>query len=254
MLRVLISSQPVRDGWFGSTAFSTIAHGALIALAVVSTSTPNVTSVHEERASAPERVTYVEPARFLLRRTTNAKTARKAAPARRAAPVIPDFSIVKSQVDENLSTVQIPDAAPPDLTAVMDAWVAAPDSTFGSADGDLSAKLFAQVNPQAPADGVYTEETVERSVKPRRGNPTPRYPGMLQDMGIEGDFVVKFVVDTTGAVMQDRIEFPSSMHRLFADAVRSALRRSRYFPAMFAGHAVPQLVIQEFRFTMGRGR
>jgi TonB family protein len=250
MLRVLISSQPVRDGWISSTAFSTVTHGALIALAVVGT-TQHASLVHEQRAVTPERITYIETARYLVREPTRAESNAKPASAKPVEAAPPDFSAVNEQVQATLAGLRLPDAAAPDLTAVTDAWVAAPDS-LASAGVDLASKLFAQASLQPPADGVYTEEMVERSVRPRHGNPTPRYPSALQQMEIEGDFVVKFVVDTTGSVMDDHIEFPSSMHRLFADAVRSALRKSRYFPAMFAGHAVPQLVVQEFRFTMSR--
>jgi TonB family protein len=112
--------------------------------------------------------------------------------------------------------------------------------------------MLARTGYVRPENGIYTESMVERSVEPRHGNPTPNYPRILQDMGIEGDFVVKYVVDSTGVVMEDRIEFPSAMHRLFAEAVRAALRRSRYNPASIAGERVPQMVIQEFRFTIGR--
>ena len=252
MLRVLISSQPVRHGWIGGTAFSTVAHGALIALAVMS-SGPNSSTVHEDRAVAREHVTYIQPATFLLRRPAPAPPDVKTAPAKpaKAAPPEPDISAAIARVDLQLANVAVPDPSAPDVTSVMDAWVAAPDS-MPSSGTDLASKLLAQVNPPTPSDGVYTEEMVERSVRPRSGNPTPRYPSALQQMEIEGDFVVKFVVDTTGSVMDDRIEFPSSMHHLFAEAVRTALRRSRYFPATFAGHTVPQLVIQEFRFKMRR--
>jgi hypothetical protein len=73
-------------------------------------------------------------------------------------------------------------------------------------------------------------------------------------MGVEGAFIVRFVVDSSGAVPADRIEFPSTMHRLFVGAVRTALLKSHYAPAMIAGHVVAQQVIQEFRFEMGRRR
>jgi TonB family protein len=88
------------------------------------------------------------------------------------------------------------------------------------------------------------------SVAPKRGNPLPRYPSSLRDMGVEGAFVVRFVVDSTGRVPDDKINFPNSMHRLFADAVRNALRRSRYTPARVGGQPVTELVVQEFRFQI----
>jgi len=251
MLRTLIGSQPVHEGWFGGTAVSTVTHGALIALAVVST-THNGTSVQERRAYAPvEHITYVDPTRFMTPPpATRAATAARAKPAK---PAQPDLWATNASVELALSSVRVPEAAAPDLTSVTDAWIGAADSlsTLGS---DIASKLLASAVVHPPENGIYTEDMVERGVKPLRGNPTPRYPSMLQDMGIEGDFVVKFVVDTTGAVVADKIEFPSSMHRLFADAVRRALRASRYFPATFGGQVVPQLVVQEFRFTMGRRR
>lgn len=249
MLRTLIYSQPARtSGWLGSSAFSTVTHGALIALAVAGTA-HTVSSVQEDRAATPEHVTYVETARLISTRTAKAAIERKSAPPKPAAPTLPNPAALESQI--NLASLQIPDIAAPDLTAVSAAWVAAPDSLTG-AGIDLVSKVVERMALKTPDGGVYTEDMVERSVFPRRGNPAPRYPAALEDMQIEGDFVVKFVVDSTGTVDEKKIEFPSSMHRLFADAVRSALRRSRYFPAMFGGRAVPQLVIQEFRFTMGR--
>lgn len=250
MLRTLIYSQPARtSSWLGSTAFSTVTHGALIALAVAGT-TNVVASVHEDRAGAPERVTYVETARLLSTRTAKASVDRKSAPAKPAAPTVPNPAALTSAID--LASVQIPDIAAPDLTAVTDAWLAAPDALTGRGL-DLASKVVERMALKTPDGGVFTEEMVERTVQARHGNPAPRYPSALEDMQIEGDFVVKFVVDSTGSVDENKIEFPSSMHRLFADAVRSALRRSRYFPALFAGRAVPQVVIQEFKFTMGRG-
>ena len=55
-------------------------------------------------------------------------------------------------------------------------------------------------------------------------------------------------------VPEDKIEFPNTMHRLFASAVRAALLKSHYAPAMIAGHFVSQQVIQEFRFEVGHRR
>jgi len=249
MLRILIFSQPARSsGWLGSTAFSTVTHGALIALAVAGT-TQTLSSVHEERAAMHERVTYVEPARFLATRPAESSTQQASAPPKAPDLSIPNAAALVSAID--LSSVRIPDIAAPDLTAVAEAWAAATDSLPGSGI-DVSTTLLERMALKTPDDGVYTEDMVERSVAPRHGNPTPRYPVALEDMAIEGDFVVKFVVDSTGVVDERHIEFPSSMHRLFADAVRAALRRSHYFPATLGGRAVPQLVVQEFRFTMGR--
>jgi TonB family protein len=254
MLRVLMASQPVRAGWVASTTFSTITHGALIAIAVVATNHVP-TSVRETRAAEQrERITYVEPARLAeaLRQAEAEK--REAAAERRAAEE-------QRKRDAELAAIQnIADApidvpnvtAQPDLTAVADAWLAQPDGMESPPTRSMNDLLAARSGFRAPKGGVYDENTVERSVQPRRGNPKPRYPGALADMGVEGAFVVRFVVDSTGDVPEDKIEFPNTMHRLFASAVRTALLRSHYAPAMVAGHVVAQEVVQEFRFEMGR--
>src|SRR3954469_4456374 len=125
MLRVLMASQPARAGWLGSTTFSTAAHGALIALAVATTGR-TFTSVHEQRATSVERITYIEPARLAdVMRSSDAAAARmaakkaadaaEAASARKAAaPVMPDLSVAE---EIGSKPIDIPDlAAATDLT------------------------------------------------------------------------------------------------------------------------------------------
>lgn len=250
MLRVLLASQPVRAGWLGGTTFSTVTHGALIAIAVVATNT-TVSTVREHRAAdAVERITYVEPARLMdAMRAAKAKKVMRAKP--QPAPVVPDFTAIANAIS---ATIQVPDiTAAPDLTAVTDAWADKPIE-FGSTPGGLAGIILAKAGLVAPANGIYTEDMVDHSVVARRGNPKPRYPSSLADNGVEGDFIVRFVVDSTGAVPDDKIEFPSTMHRLFAAAVRTALLRSRYSPAQSGGRFVAQQVVQEFRFTIADRR
>jgi TonB family protein len=246
-----LASQPARGGWLGGTTFSTAAHGALIALAVASTGS-TFSSVQERRAASPERITYVvtrrlEPAPPARTQRADAERSAAAPPTLATDAVMPDLTAVQDAVSK---AIQIPDAVP-NLSDITNAWLSREDD-LSHAGTSVAGLMLARTGYVRPENGIYTESMVERSVEPRHGNPTPNYPRILQDMGIEGDFVVKYVVDSTGVVMEDRIEFPSAMHRLFAEAVRAALRRSRYNPASIAGARVPQMVIQEFRFTIGR--
>lgn len=256
MLRVLLASQPVRAGWFASATFSTITHGALIAIAVVTTNR-TISAVREMRAAQPlERITYIEPA-LLERAHRNAEVAKRAdaAKARAAAEqrrLEKAFAAVQQLAD---LPIEVPDiTAVPDLTAVADTWLSQPDGLGGPPAMSLGDIVSRKSAMAAPANGIYTEDMVERSVRAKPGNPKPRYPGALADMGVEGTFLVRFVVDSAGAVPADKIEFPRSMHRLFMNAVRTALLRSRYSPAMLAGHVVAQEVSQEFRFVIGNRR
>jgi hypothetical protein len=256
MLRVLMASQPVRAGWVASTTFSTVTHGALIAIAVVATH-QSMSAVRETRAAERlERITYVEPARLeeALRKAEDDKRAaaaeRVAAEERRKEEA---FAALQQAVAA--LPIEVPDiTAQPDLTAVADAWLAQPDGFDAPTTTSMNDLLAKKAGFVRPTNGVYDENMVEHSVQPRRGNPKPRYPSALADMGIEGAFIVRFVVDSTGGVPADQIEFPSTMHRLFVGAVRTALLKSHYAPAMIAGHVVAQQVIQEFRFEVGRRR
>jgi outer membrane biosynthesis protein TonB len=102
-----------------------------------------------------------------------------------------------------------------------------------------------------PSNGVYTAAGVDRVVMPL-DNPKPVYPRSLESQGVEADFTVMFVVDSTGRVDASTLDVPGDVHRLFADAVRHALSRSRFLPAQISGRPVRQLVSQEFIFRMPR--
>ena len=98
---------------------------------------------------------------------------------------------------------------------------------------------------------AYGADVVEKIAWPRN-NPQPRYPDVLKRDGVEGSFVVEFVVDSTGRVDEKTMSFPSTAHPMFLRAVRDALLHSRYFPAELAGVRVRQLVQQQFSFVLVR--
>jgi len=250
-----MASQPARTGWFGGTTFSAVTHGALIALAVVSSGT-GVASVHEERAAEHvERVTYLVPTPPAVsgtpRSTGSAPTVAEQAAAERDAAIAAIQSI-RDAVD---AAATIPDlSTATDLTAVTDAWLTRPDGMTSDGQHTAASVLNLKSGFVAPANGVYTADLVEHSIEPKRGNPKPRYPTQLANLGVEGTFMVKFVVDSVGEVPDSTIEFPSAMHRLFAAAVRTALLHSHYLPARIGERRVQQEVVQEFNFSMGRRR
>jgi TonB family protein len=247
MLQTLLYSQPARTKWFSTTAFSAITHGALIAAAIGSTGLPQ-RYASEHSAGPPTRVTYVTPAMLLAalhsaRHGTGAPAAGKARPL-----VLPNVEQTQRAIEDLTLVTTLAEPDLPDLTLAV-----------GSADDTLpigakSVRDAAGLGPIAPApiNGAYAESAVDRAIIPRRGNPAPRYPSALQSIGVEGTFMVEFVVDSTGKVDPDHIEFPREMHRLFVESVRNALLRSRFFPAQIAGRFVSQHAIQEFKFTMSK--
>jgi TonB family protein len=247
-----MASQPVRTGWLSSTALSTVTHGALITAALMTTGSVAI-SAHETRETAVQRIAYVVPrapeVTAIPRTAPESPNATERAAKKNARPTVPDFAAMQDAIDQAIDVPDIQVHA--DLTAMMMEWLTKPDA-LSTPTPTVAEILMARSALVRPGDGVYDNESVEVGVAPKRGNPLPRYPSALQDMGIEGSFVVQFVVDSTGKVADDKINFPHTMHRLFADAVRAALRRSHYSPARVGGQPVAQLVSQEFRFEVRR--
>jgi periplasmic protein TonB len=96
---------------------------------------------------------------------------------------------------------------------------------------------------------AYDENQVERAVQVTR-KAEPRYPEALKSVGVEGVVQMHFIVGADGRVEPGSIEVISTPHKLFADAVRTALLNTRYRPAEAGGHSVRQLVEQSFTFRL----
>jgi TonB family protein len=251
MLRKLVASQAPRVTNASSTTFSAVAHGTLIAIAIALTQPASGAGIRGHlHELTTERVTYISPARLASAFVEAVRRARDAVARAAAESGIPKLSLDAAAA---ISAIDLPDI---DLDAevgkIAESWLGTPDELADSESGagNLSA-MFGQLVVGTPANGgAYTPEMVERIVAPAPGNPEPRYPDLLRRQGIEESFVVRFVVDTTGQVDESKIEFPQTAHRQFVEAVKAALLRSRYFPAVLGGRHVAQLVQQEFRFKM----
>ena len=105
-----------------------------------------------------------------------------------------------------------------------------------------------------PDGGVYHLAFVHRAVVARQNNPALSYPGALRAAGVEGDVLVRFVVDTIGRVEAGSIEIVREAHPLFGRAVAEWLGRNRYYPAQVHGRPVRQLVEQRISFSLQASR
>lgn len=229
MLQVLVESRAVRPHRASWTAMSFLVHSAAIACAVVLTA--RVAQV-PGRAEPLEEIIYVAPPPAMPIPTHTA----------------PLSSLVPFAISHPVFTV--PAIIPPPITATT------PDFMSRVID-DLSRTTVGTIGsatPGAPAspDGIHTAETVDRVVAPLPGNATPGYPARLSAAGIEGDVIVRFVVDTTGRVEPASVEILQASHAQFGDAVRQWLTRTRYAPASVQGRAVRQLVRQRVGFSLTR--
>lgn len=250
MVHAFVSSPAARPGRsrFAVSTLSVFAHAAVISLAVV---TSGRTFTVKDKLPVPprEQLVFIHPrdvehSSITVRKGALARAAKKA-----VALLVPDLSQLRIAVDASLAALpKIAETANLDITAhTSDA------KDFGAVNtGELlnGSVMYAMSHPGK--NNAYSAEVVEKIAWPERGNPKPRYPEDLQRQGVEGSFVVEFVVDSTGRVDEKTLNFPSSTHPSFLRAVRDALLHSRYFPAELAGMHVRQLVQQQFSFVLVR--
>ena len=134
---------------------------------------------------------------------------------------------------------------------VIALWTKMPEPTGRKSKSITAEELAALVATLK----VYTAEQVDQAVMPDTAEPVnPRYPDALYRDGVEGRVLAEFVVDTTGLVELNTFGVVSSSHPAFTDAVRSALRRAAFHPAMLKGAPVRQVVQQAFRFVIPEER
>lgn len=268
MLQPLVSTPPNDFRRPGVLLLSITAHALLVYAAF----TPHVViGVANGTLATVERPRIVEQIRYLtIAPVVKAPAAEE--PAAKSAPAPPDVMQAPPPArihrdSRSLSTIPrlkapvigpiaISDPTPvPDIdlsskvTEVDTASIAAAPRVSSLAKGIVgdSASLAAHTGP-------YLKDEVDRVVRPFDNNPKPVYPWRLQRQGVQGSFVAQFVIDSTGRIDESTLVFPPNAHSLFVEAVRQALRKSRYYPAEFGGRKVKQLVEQRFTFVLVSGR
>jgi protein TonB len=189
------------------------------------------------RAPAPPR--YVNP------------TPQPVAPQRVAAPVIAPIKVPTSlpAIDKALAINTDLPASDASKTADI---LTGRSSRRGTSDGDVEGEGRSKGGlTSGSSDRAYNENQVDKTVQVVRPA-VPRYPEALKSVNIEGQVIVRYIVDARGRVEPGSIQILSSTHKLFADAVREALLDARYRPAEAGGHPVRQLVEQPFMFKIDR--
>lgn len=252
MLHTFVSSQvaPWGAARLGVASLSVLAHATLITFAVVESGrTPN--GLGASAIAAPiEHLRFVN-VRELTGRTASAGKGVLSRAAKSATRLlIPDLSKLRLVVDASMAAV--PKVAELAIDEDYTSRVSRADD-FGKLDTQQlvdGSPMWAITHPGP--NGAYSADVVEKTAWPREDNPRPRYPDVLKRAGVEGSFLVEFVVDTTGRVDPKTLSFPKTAHPAFLQAVKDVLLRSRYFPAELAGMRVRQLVSQQFTFVIAR--
>jgi len=115
-------------------------------------------------------------------------------------------------------------------------------------EATLSSPQQTPTEPQRPLSEIEVDSTAER-------DPTsegPAYPAALLAKQVEGVVLATFVIDSTGHADLASFAVMASTDTAFTTAVRTALPRMKYRPAVFRGHTVAQLVEQAFTFKIAK--
>jgi protein TonB len=119
----------------------------------------------------------------------------------------------------------------------------------GTSDGDVDGESRGKGLGSGASNKAYSENQVERAVVATRPA-VPRYPEALKSVNVQGEVIAQYIVDARGRVEPGSIKILSATHKLFGDAVRTALLEARFRPAEVGGNKVRQLVEQPFIFKL----
>jgi protein TonB len=228
MLDVLLESGRSRERRTRWTAASTLTHATLITAAVAITARQSPRRAIEPMAN--DTVIYVAPRQ--LPKPPPSSLATAAEGVVRTMPAIPSIPVpLVPRFDADRA---------PDTRSLIQETI----SAHATSEGVQRSAL--------PSDGVYTDRLVDKTVVPHAQNGRPSYPSVLRNAGIEGDVVVRFVVDSLGRVEAGSITIIRQTHTLFGDAVKRWLSGTRYVPAEVVGRPVRQLVEQRAEFSLER--
>jgi TonB family protein len=267
----LLESKARPYGSSKGAAVSMALHGALIAAAVVASGTA---MLPEREKTEEHSILYVAPpppkvhvAPKPLPEVKKPPAAKAPAAPRRVAPppprpvqpqrpapatptIIAPITVPVSLPPVNLKATPTVDVeirvAPPELPKAA----ASQAGSKSSSDGDVEAGRGSKGGLGSGSSGrAYSESQVDRAVQVTRAA-APRYPDALKSVNVQGEVIMRYIVDARGRVEPGSIQVISATHKLFAEAVRVALLNSRFRPAEAGGQAVRQLVEQPFVFKL----
>jgi protein TonB len=253
-------------------AVSMILHGAIITAAVVGTASvvlPPREKVEQHPvlyvAAPPPPPVHVAPEPLPAVKTprTPATPKRFQAPQPRPMQPQPKVPATPALVAPTKVSLSLPAVDLKAIPTISDVVAAPADLMKGSgismqgsvksSDGDVGSEISRGKGGLGSGSSgkAYDENQVDRAVEVTRPA-APRYPDALKSVGVQGVVSMHFIVAADGRVEPNSIEVISTSHKLFADAVRTALLNTRYRPAEAGGHAVRQMVEQSFTFRLDK--
>ena len=231
MFTTLLESRAIRQRRPGGSLASIVIHSVIISGAVVATARQAAV------APPPETVVFIP----FIKPQLPPPVARRPVATASVVPAAP--SVFQRFVVPTVMPTTVPSI---DFSAAP----TSPDFTAGPiAPSGIECKL-ADCSGPALVDGQALLSARDVMMQLRDEPVPPRYPESLRRAGIEGDVMVKFVVDTTGMIDMRQVEILSSAHELFTNAVRESLARMRFSPSMAGERKVKALAVMPFRFRL----
>jgi protein TonB len=154
------------------------------------------------------------------------------------------------------SPITLPREVPSKLPPIESSTTITDDrGLFGSSSPDDGLATGSRAECYADCGGMpYTlsANEVEKPATPRNGNPSPKYPSLLESSRVEGVVLVQFVVDTLGVADMSTFKVLDATNELFAESTRASLAKWRFSPAEAGGRKVKQIVQLPLRFVAPR--
>jgi hypothetical protein len=218
-----------------STVVSVVTHAAVIAAAILATARAGHTRPAAEVVHAVHYYLPPSPAGAREPRADGHQTGGA------TGAQIPGLPPARTTVD-----IATPTTIDPGVHTDMGWGPAAQANSPNAAGGGA--------RPMGPA-GAATEDMVDVPASPLPGTPPPDYPPTMRDAGIVAHLAVQFIVDTSGRATPPTVlsaDVDGAPRAAFLSAIRTSLAHTHFRPATIGGHAVRQLVQQEFDFVQLR--
>jgi protein TonB len=162
------------------------------------------------------------------------------APSVPGAPVQPvDAPMLPPPVDVPISIPPVTPGPPIDaavLRHILSVSVGTPGSSPAGNDSTVVQGVRAASEVDEPAEVVH--------------QPSPRYPPVLQQAGIEGRVLVEFIIDTAGHTEAASLRVLESSNPGFDAAASETVRHSIFRPARVHGSPVRQRTLQAIAFRI----
>jgi protein TonB len=227
----LIESEHRSEKSLGGTLLSIALHAGVITLAVYTTA--RAREAPTPLTTRPDTVVFYPP-------QPEQAPHRHDAPRHPADP--PTISPPRGPVLQ--APTVIPDSLPPIDPATSTIVAESLFSTSRSSNGPGSASTTG-----SDSGTPLFAYQVEKPAVSREGNPMPKYPSLLESSRVEGTVLVQFVVDTLGNAEMSSFKVLQSSNELFAQSLRAALPKWRFYPAEAGGRKVKQVVQLPLKFV-----